>query len=210
MSFRSVAELWRAYEARAATIAQRLTEFQRPRTHEELFYELCFCLLTPGSNGKRCWTCVEELRQRDFFHVDFDPAPLLRAFTRFYRNKARYLVTAKRMFAAIAVMVDRGQQGAVLPERARAWLVEEVQGLGYKEASHFMRNVGVFGNAILDRHVLRNLQLLGMLRRLPAGLTDSRYLVIEEKLKNFCVEIGIPLEHLDLVLWSEETGEVFK
>ena len=40
----------------------------------------------------------------------------------------------------------------------REWLVENVRGMGYKESSHFLRNIGLGENiAILDRHILKNL-----------------------------------------------------
>ena len=64
--------------------------------------------------------------------------------------------------------------------------------------------------AILDRHILKNLKLLGVIHEVPKSLTRSRYLEIETKMANFADEIGIPLDHLDLLLWYNETGEVLK
>jgi N-glycosylase/DNA lyase len=51
------------------------------------------------------------------------------------------------------------------PFARRDWLAQEkqVKGLGYKEASHFLRNIGVKGHAILDKHVMRCLADVGVI-----------------------------------------------
>jgi len=86
-----------------------------------------------------------------------------------------------------------------------------VKGLGYKEASHFLRNIGLGEEfAILDRHILRNLKDLQVIPEIPATLTRKRYLEIEEKVRRLAKDIGIPMGHLDLLLWSKETGHIFK
>src|SRR5438445_231557 len=80
-----------------------------------------------------------------------------------------------------------------------------------KEAIHFLRNIRLGeGFAILDRHILRNLNRLGVIPEIPATITKKRYLEIEEKLRRFAAEIGIPIADLDLLFWSRETGWIFK
>jgi len=93
----------------------------------------------------------------------------------------------------------------------REWLVKNIKGLGYKEASHFLRNIGFGENlAILDRHILKNLYRIGIIENIPSSLSKKIYLDIENRMRVFAKEINIPLEHLDFVLWYKETGEVFK
>ena len=89
--------------------------------------------------------------------------------------------------------------------------MKNLTGLGYKEAGHFLRNIG-FGEkiAILDRHILRNLHALGVIDELPESISNKRYLEIEKKMAEFAGRIHIPLDHLDLLLWYKETGEIFK
>src|SRR5256885_1237436 len=66
----------------------------------------------------------------------------------------------------------------------REFLVDNVKGLGMKEASHFMRNIGIGKDlAILDRHILKNLKLYGVVDEIPNSLTQKKYLDIESKLK---------------------------
>ena len=50
----------------------------------------------------------------------------------------------------------------------------------------------------------------GAIESLPKSLTPKKYLEIEEKMKEFADRINIPFPELDLLFWSEETGEVFK
>ena len=81
-----------------------------------------------------------------------------------------------------------------------------MKGLGWKEASHFLRNIGYRDLAILDRHILRNLRRHRIIRTLPKTLTPSRYRAIEGKFRAFAGAIGIPMDELDLLFWSRETG----
>jgi N-glycosylase/DNA lyase len=45
---------------------------------------------------------------------------------------------------------------------------------------------------------------------IPRSLTERRYLRIEEEMRAFSRDIGIPMGNLDFVLWYREAGAVFK
>lgn len=94
----------------------------------------------------------------------------------------------------------------------RDWLAQEkrIKGLGYKEASHFLRNIGIKGHAILDKHVLRCLADLKMIENPRPPTTRARYLATEERLRELAKNLKIDFDELDLVLWSMKTGEVLK
>ena len=92
----------------------------------------------------------------------------------------------------------------------REFLVENVKGLGLKEAAHYLRNTGHENLAILDRHILKNLVKVNAIDELPKTLTKKKYFEIEDKFKEFTEKVKIPMDHLDLLFWSMETGEVFK
>ena len=93
----------------------------------------------------------------------------------------------------------------------REWVVSNVKGMGYKEASHFLRNIGMGEDmAILDRHVLKSMKILGIIDAIPKNINKRDYLEMEKKLRDFSERIKIPLSHLDLLFWSKETGELFK
>ena len=59
-------------------------------------------------------------------------------------------------------------------------------------------------------HILKNLKAYGVIKEIPKSLTKKEYLGIENKLRDFCKKINIPMDELDLLLWSKETGFVFK
>ncbi len=83
--------------------------------------------------------------------------------------------------------------------------------MSFKEASHFLRNVG-FGDdlAILDRHILRNMEKLGVIKEIPKTITPKKYKEMEVKLRKYTKKVGIPMDHMDLLLWYKEAGEIFK
>ena len=98
-----------------------------------------------------------------------------------------------------------------LPIQMREWLASTVRGMGYKEASHFLRNIGRGEDiAILDRHILRCLNRLGIIESVPESLARKRYVEIEQQMRVLASGLRIPLHHLDILLWYHETGEIFK
>lgn len=95
--------------------------------------------------------------------------------------------------------------------KLRDWLAKNVKSIGYKETTHFIRNIGLGKNlAILDRHILKNLKKHEVIEKIPRSLTKKRYLEIENEMKRFSKKIKIPLAELDLLFWSKETGKIFK
>ena len=188
-------ELKQNYSKSEKEIKQRLKEFTSVKD-DDVFYELCFCLLTPQSNAKKCDKAVRLLRDRDFFHKNLNPSGILKKYTRFHNNKAKYLLDLKKNFADIKFERD--------------FLVKNIKGLGLKEASHFLRNIGYRNFAILDRHILKNLVKFGAIDEIPKFLTAKKYLEIERKFYDFSKKVKISMDELDLLFWSMETGEVFK
>ena len=132
---------------------------------------------------------------------------------RFKNNKAKYLVALREQM--------QNEKGEIITKdffnsitdvkEKREWIVKNIKGMAYKEAGHFLRNVG-FGKeiAILDRHILKNLVKLEAIEDDPKSLTPKLYLEIEEKMKAYCKFISIPMDSLDLLLWYKEAGEIFK
>jgi len=98
------------------------------------------------------------------------------------------------------------------PFDRRDWLAKEkrIKGLGYKESSHFLRNIGFKGHAILDKHVLRCMHEVGAIETSKPPTSRESYLEVENRLQDFARDIGIDFDELDLVLWSMKTGEILK
>ncbi len=204
------------YAAKRSAIEARLEEFRRAgqESDERLFEELCFCILAVQSNARKSDAAVDALREADLLRSGRprELAAFLRHRTRFHNHKATFIVRARSLFSPDGTGALPRTVGSFPSSKdARAWLVHEVDGLGLKEASHFLRNTGRGEDlAILDRHILRNLIRHGVLRRLPRTLTSKRYIDIERRIERFSKEIGIPMAALDLLFWSRETGEIFK
>ena len=197
-------------------IQSRLQEFDsvlKTGDDESIFAELVFCILTPQSKAKSAWAAVKRLLDKGLLLTGTEDQ-VLRELTgvRFKYKKAGYVIEARNMFIidgkiSIKSRIIRFSDAY----NAREWLVRNVKGIGYKEASHFLRNIGPGADlAILDRHILKNLRSLQVIEEVPASLSRRRYLEIEEGMKELSKRVGIPMSHLDLVLWYKETGEVFK
>ena len=209
----TINELLSKYESKKPLLQKRLKDFRSINSNEEIFKELIFCILTPGSKAKFCWKSTESLfSSKTIFNGNSRQIKKQLIGVRFNNGKSRRVSNARKMFVnnnriKIKNIVNKGKN----PRELRKWFVDNVNGYGYKEASHFLRNIGLGENlAILDRHVLKNLKKYDVIEEIPKSLTTKRYLEIEEKMKRFAEDVGIPFAELDLLWWSEEAGEIFK
>ena len=91
----------------------------------------------------------------------------------------------------------------------REWLAKTIKGLGYKEASHFLRNIGFKNLAIIDFHIIDILEKFGIIQK-PKTLSKKKYIEIEQVLKKIGECVNLDLDELDLYLWYMETNEVLK
>lgn len=208
MRYKHVDMLLAQYDERQAAIRARLAEFASVPP-SEYFYELAYCILTPQSTAINAGKAVEALKAERFAERHIDAAPILfrkQHYIRFHNTKACRLDEVKEKYGGILAALRNGSSSPQL----RSWLVFNVKGLGWKEASHFLRNIGHRDLAILDRHILKNLKKHGVLRALPKTLTQKRYLAIEQKFRRFAGDMGIAMDELDLLFWSNETGEILK
>ena len=213
---RPLIELKDSYEKKKAKIKERLEDFKKvwKKSDEDVFVELCFCLLTPQSKAKAVDRAIKSLLKKNILFSGNEEQiskELRNSGVRFHKNKAKYIIEARKIFTHDGKIDIRNKLNNDTAEAKREWLVKNVKGLGYKEASHFLRNIGLgFELAILDRHIMKNLIKYGVVDEIPECLSRKCYLSLEEKLKKFSERVGIPLAELDLLFWSEETGEIFK
>jgi len=193
------------YKRNKKIIKKKLKEFSNVKGRD-VFYELCFCLLTPQTKAHKCWGVVLELKKKSFLNKNFNPKNYLYKSVRFHNNKSRYLIGCKKKYNDLINDLKKIKE----TKKKREFLVKNVKGLGYKEASHFLRNIGYKNLAILDRHILKNLVKYRAINNMPKTLTKKKYLDIEKKTESFSKKIKMPMDELDLLFWSMETGEVFK
>ena len=214
----TVEDIRATHKARRKEIRARLAEFHevwRSGSDARLWEELAFCIFTAGASARMGLKSVEAVRP--FLQVG-RREQMTRALKkagahRFPVARPGYIVATRNYLRVHCRMELRQALGSFAdPMERRDWLAKEkrIKGLGYKEASHFLRNIGFDGHAILDKHVLRCLADVGVLKTPKPPTTRERYLEAEESLKRFAREIGINFDELDLVLWSMKTGEILK
>lgn len=186
-------------------INERINEFKNINKESNLkwFSELCFCILTAQAQAKRALLIEKELAIAGYLEkTQEELINVLKSYGhRFHNNKARYIVLARRYAYNIKDILQ-----SLDTVQAREFLVKEIKGIGYKEASHFLRNVGYSDVAIIDRHIIKFLFKYGFIQEIPKIITPKKYLLFENCLKQF----NIPLDKLDLMIWCHMTGTILK
>jgi N-glycosylase/DNA lyase len=213
---KGIEELLELYKKKKEEIKENLLEFKRMmnENNERIFAELAFCICTPQTKAISAWNSISVLMNNGLLYRGSveEIVPFLKN-VRFGKNKAKYIVEARKKFTVDGkIQIKEFLLSFIDPLELREWLVKNVKGIGMKEASHFIRNIGFSENqlAILDVHILKNLKELGVIEKIPKNLTKKEYIKIEDKMKGFSKRIGIPLDELDLLFWSKETGFIFK
>ncbi|MEN3058192.1 MAG: N-glycosylase/DNA lyase [Candidatus Methanosuratincola petrocarbonis] len=189
-------------------VEERIREFEAVGARMdpgEIFSELCFCILTANYTAEGGIRIQQSLKQHFMSKPVQEMAWSLRSLGhRFPNKRAEFICGARHLCEGILRALNMGDCAA------REWLVENVKGLGYKEASHFLRNVGRKDVAIIDRHILRFLHQKGLISSIPRTLSRRRYLSIERLLSAISSALGVSLAELDLYLWYAMTGKVLK
>ena len=188
----------------------RIKEFKEigKKLSNEIFKELCFCILTANFNAERSIKIQNEICNGFSILNESQLTKKLKELGHRYPSaRAKYIFGVRKYKDSLKNIIKSFNT----EDELREWLVKNVKGLGYKEASHFLRNVGLgFDFAILDRHIMKNLLKYEIIKEIPKCLTKNCYLSLEKKMKEFSKKVNIPLAELDLLFWSEETGEIFK
>lgn len=191
-------------------VRNRIMEFEGIGRSGKLawFKELCFCLLTANFSAFRSFSITNVLdrsgllREANEQKLSYE---LMRMGHRFPRARARYIVAARtrldEIYRTIPPLGDHD---------ARRWLVDAVKGLGMKESSHFLRNIGRKDLAIIDRHVARVAVRYDLTPEVPKSMTKRRYLAFERALGPVAELTSLSLAELDLYLWYTAKGVVFR
>ncbi|MFW6449542.1 MAG: N-glycosylase/DNA lyase [Nanoarchaeota archaeon] len=191
-------------------IAKRIKEFQKAGklSGRVWFSELCFCILTANSKAKTAIEIEKQLGVRGFCENRFENIRdcIKKNGHRFHNNKASFICVAREHLdikeKVLALTKNKSEH------EIREWVANTIKGLGYKEASHFLRNVGFSGLAIVDRHIINLLAEHGLPK--PKAITKKVYLDYENKLRRLAEDVSLSLAELDLYLWYIKTGEVLK
>jgi N-glycosylase/DNA lyase len=171
-------------------------ERTKDRSDEYLIAELMFCLQTSQSKAKSARNTINKLKEADkLLTADENEIRSVMEGVRFANKKSRYLFESRAKVEEIRKRLD------LSPQELRDWLVENVNGMGMKLASHFLRNIGVFGLAILDVHVQNFMKRQGLLSGEVGKLSRREYLENEQHYLELAKLLGIPPEELDIAIW---------
>ena len=185
----------------------RIREFRSKRTEsaDDIFKELCFCILTANFNAERSIKIQEEIGDGFLRMTEKQIAKKLKDLGhRFPNTRAKYIVEARKRKNLIRKILNQRNE-----QEIREWLVKNIKGIGYKEASHFLRNMGFENVAIIDFHIIDLLTKFGLIKK-PKTLGKKKYLEIEKILKKLSEKLNISPAGLDLYLWYVETGKILK
>lgn len=197
------------YRKMKSDIETRLQDFHNV-PEKDWFYEACYCILTPQSKAVHADAVVKKLIDLNFDCNEVDPMPLLRDpehYIRFHNQKTINLQLLKEHFPEIRLLIQEFRQKPLI---LRDVLTAKIRGFGMKESAHFMRNIGIFGPTILDRHILKHLLTCGIKSAKNPPTNKSAYLNIEKAWLKYCKEVQIDMESMDLLFWSMETGFILK
>lgn len=222
------------YEGKKIKIQERLNQFQKffsepyswfynnnnlvllpveKNDDHRLFEELCFCIFTANTSAEMGAKAVDAVRSVLLSGNAIDMTKRLEGIYRFNNVRPAHIVHTRtylknelnfRLKDKIKSFNDRQELRNFFASN------KGIKGLAYKEASHFLRNIGFKGYAILDKHIISSLHEFGVLKTNEKPKNSREYLEIEQKLMDFSKEIGIGIDELDLLLWSRKNGRILK
>lgn len=196
-------------------VNERIKEFESiDKTNSDaLFSELCFCMLTANFQAEKSIKIQRELCNEFSTLPEEELAKKLKNLGhRFPPQRAEFIVKAREHKNILTEIIKNKNE-----QEIRNWLTEKingekrVKGLGMKESSHFLRNIGFKNLAIIDFHIIDLLVSEGLIEKPNSkSPTKNKYLEIEQVLKEIAEKSGLNLAELDLYLWYIETGKILK
>ncbi len=181
---------------------------------ERLFEELCFCILTANTSAEMGMKAIDAIRDLLINGNAEEMTKKLEGIYRFNVLRPSYIIYTRNYLQNEFnfKLKDKIEALKNNPVELRNFFAfnKGIKGIGYKEASHFLRNIGFKGYAILDKHILDSLLEFNVIDEIKTPMTSKVYYGIEQKMRLFSNEIDIPMDELDLLLWSRRTGRILK
>lgn len=189
-------------------VNSRIADFAeiKDKSADKIFTELCFCIMTANCSAEKCIEIHENIGDGFINLSQYQLTNKFKEFGyRFPNIRSKYIIEARGNKKELNKRIKSNKNGNML----REWIVSNIKGIGYKEASHFLRNIGFDNYAIIDFHIVDLLVKHGLIEK-PKTMTKNKYLEIEELLKDIAERLGFNLAELDLYLWYMETNKVLK
>lgn len=221
----TVQDLQQTYQTKHVLIQERLKELRKGwgKSDEGVFAELCYGILLARQDAARTLPLVAELESSRllFDGTNEQIQTYLRQHHYALWNRSIHIVSWREKFTNQETMrikyvlegkFKRTNDWDILG--AREYLAYQKSGVGWKVASQFLRNVGVglgCGLALLDRHIQKELKKFNYVSRIyKQALRRTQYLEYEKKMMELATDSSIPMDDLDLLIWSNKTGLIIK
>lgn len=123
---------------------------------------------------------------------------------RFFVKKGQYIIdTLENIYLKGLTIREILKQEDCIQE-TRKNIISYSCGLGPKQASMFLRNIGYHSEfAVLDKHVIDYMRMMGLTRITENNFSSmTSYQKIETKLKSYADTYHVNLLHLDLAIWT--------
>ena len=230
----SIEKLKAEYDNQQEKINERLNQFQKffnepyswfynsnklalmpveTKEDHRIFEELCFCIFTANTSAEMGLKAVDAVRNVLIDGTADDMTRRLEGIYRFNNIRPAHIIhTRTYLRNSFDFKLKNKIKSLKSKDELRDFfaLNKGIKGIGYKEASHFLRNIGFKGYAILDKHIINSLYEFGILKTNEKPKNSKEYLEIEQKFIDFSKNIGIDMDELDLLLWSRKNGRILK
>jgi len=229
-----VRELRKEYLFKREDIINRLSQFQKfyrepyswkysngdltlkhVNTHHDhrIFEEMCFCIFTANTSAEMGARAVDTIRDLIISGNQGEMTKRLRGIYRFINKRPEYIVHTRNYLRQEINFCLRDKISSYIDKnelRDYFALSKGIKGLGMKEASHFLRNIGFRGYAILDKHIINTMYEFGVLKCNTPPKNRHEYLKTEENFRKLSNLLRIDVDELDLLLWSRKNGRILK
>ena len=222
------------YELKKIRIQERLNQFEKffnepyswhyannelkllpseANDNHRIFEELSFCIFTANTSAEMGLRAVDAVRNVLITGTAGDMTRRLEGIYRFNNVRPAHIIHTRNY---LENSLNFELMGKIKSFRNKNELRDffalnkGIKGLAYKESSHFLRNIGFKGYAILDKHIINSLHEFGILPTNDRPRNAKEYLEMEQKFIEFSNQIGIGMDELDLLLWSKKNGRILK
>lgn len=211
--------LKRAVAAVCPDIEERLSEQKSAPNERQLWWELSACLLSSRVPYELAVSAANAIDNKGLLQDERDPCRLsvciekvlrsplsVQGTTRHYRFPKMRADQLAKLREVIWQEIGTLSELISMFENAtstREWLVANAPGIGPKQASMFLRNIGTsYDLAILDRHVLNYMIELGLCTNTNASMSAlAKYKRQEAMLRSHAQQLACPVGILDWAIW---------
>jgi N-glycosylase/DNA lyase len=198
-------------------------------TEQAIWYEFCLCILSSNVPFELAQSSLKHLAligmlESEWIQTDSNSETLIASqlFMPIYLPRKKNGELRKYRFPNVrashlvecAKRIYRGKIGLKnllrsfdSDELLRDYIVEMFPGMGLKESSHFIRNIGYSSNlAIIDVHLVSFLKELKLLPNDNISITPKNYFYLEKIIRQISKDLKLNLAILDNAIWHYIRG----